>query len=887
MRKTKRRIKLIFILLMIIGIIIITCASRTITKKNDTSIFKQEKEEKDIENINDNITPSEIDYSENEIEVSNYDSTTYKNNEVNENRDSLKENNEIQINPHKDENTGIEYITYEDFGAKSDDNYDNYEAIKAAHNYANLYNYEVRATLPSYNIYKLDDIDPIVVKTNTNWNNAKIIIHDENINNLRTKDYPIFKIESTEKNIIINDTQKLDKIKISKDTKKISELAGYGNRMCIAYNEEKKQYIRSGYNSSVGNAQTDFFKIDNDGNVLNEIQWDFDKVTKIMLIPIQEETLTIQNAEFVTVLPKEDYEQKSGYFNRNIICNRSNTIIKNINHTVDNEEKIGGPYFGFIRISYVADVELDNLSLYSHKYKTASNYDLILEYCVNIIMDNITSNDIEATDRWGITGTNYTKDIIYKNCTLNRIDSHCGVYNLTIKDCVIGVKGLPLNGAGKLSILNTARKGGNEFINLRSDYGSTWNGDIEIYNCTFDSSKTSRLISFSVSYDKNGELHDYGYDRVLPNIYIDGLIINNTSNDYLLEYIFLNNESSTGNAQDDLIKAGYILPSKIEVKNYSIENEKRLKAFYKDFEGSKNVSTNIAIPDKPVLNLLDSEGKEYESGNLTNKDITLNVSRVKNVTNEISVNEQKVDNNSVLTKTGEYSIVVVSVDIAGNTEQDNYEVIIDKIAPTIEGVEKGSVYYESVTPIVKDNDIKSAKLYLSGNLVNGYKLNSTIEQVGRYDLEVIDQAGNVTRTDFEIKEPTITNLKKYTIKEDKFIRGIEQGTELKTFSENSAINQKYTVYRNNKELKESDILKTGDVLEIGKKEYTLIVSGDLNKDGKVSIIDLMKMKRYIIANNELTELELKAGDINDDGKIDIIDVMRCVRIITNKDNITK
>ena len=76
-------------------------------------------------------------------------------------------------------------------------------------------------------------------------------------------------------------------------------------------------------------------------------------------------------------------------------------------------------------------------------------------------------------------------------------------------------------------------------------------------------------------------------------------------------------------------------------------------------------------------------------------------------------------------------------------------------------------------------------------------------------------------------------------------------------------------------------------MEIGKKEYTLIVSGDLNKDGKVSIIDLMKMKRYIIANNELTELELKAGDINDDGKIDIIDVMRCVRIITNKDNITK
>ena len=115
----------------------------------------------------------------------------------------------------------------------------------------------------------------------------------------------------------------------------------------------------------------------------------------------------------------------------------------------------------------MADVRFENSDLYSHKYKSASNYDLILEYCVNITMSNITSNDIEATDRLWITGTNYTKDIKYKSCSLNRIDAHCGVYNLTIENCIIGAKGLTFIGAGKLRILNTTRKGGNKFIELR------------------------------------------------------------------------------------------------------------------------------------------------------------------------------------------------------------------------------------------------------------------------------------------------------------------------------------------------------------------------------------------------------------------------------------
>lgn len=64
------------------------------------------------------------------------------------------------------------------------------------------------------------------------------------------------------------------------------------------------------------------------------------------------------------------------------------------------------------------------------------------------------SNDIEDSSRWGIIGTNYTKDVIYKNCELNRIDAHSGVHNLTIEDSIVGIRGITVVESGKLNIEN-------------------------------------------------------------------------------------------------------------------------------------------------------------------------------------------------------------------------------------------------------------------------------------------------------------------------------------------------------------------------------------------------------------------------------------------------
>lgn len=804
----------------------------------------------------------------------------------NESQNTEDENIQIQsieynISPHIDEITGAKYITYEDFGASSDVNFDNYQCMKEAHDYANENGYEVRATLNTYHIYRLDDTEPIIIKTNTNWNNAQFIIHDENINELTTKNYAIFQIKSNESDVVITDKENLKNIVINKNTKKIEQLSGYGNCLCIIYNENKKQFIRSGSNENGGNPQTDLFKIDNDGNVLSEIQWDFEEITRIVLKPIPNEQITIENGNFQTVLPDKDYEQESGYFNRNIICNRSNTVFNNINHTLDGNNKIGGPYYGFIRISNVTDVQLLNSNLVSHKYREKSSYDLILEYSTNILIENVVSDDIEATDRWGITGTNYTKDITYRNCTLNRIDAHCGVYNLTIDNCNIGVKGFTLTGAGKLTITNSTRIGGTSFIELRSDYGSSWNGDIEIKDSTFKCDQAHALISYRVMYDSDGTLHDYGYDKVLPNLYIDNLEIEESTEDTSLLYIFYNNAYYTGNEQGNLVEAGYTMPESLIVNNYSVNTGKRIKAFYQDFDGTEKVNIQINIPDRPILQMKDESGKEYENGKITNNSISLTLPSVKNISNEIIVNNDIADNtNILLDQTGTYNITVTATDIAGNKAEDKYIVKIDKDAPTIKGVENGQVYYDSITPNIQDNNsIAEVKLYLNGKEINTYVPNSTIADFGQYKLEATDEAGNTTTITFEIVNLNIDDIKQYTIKEDKYIKEIDQNTSVQTFFDNAQISNSFKIYRNNEELDDKDFIKTGDAIVVGNKTYTLIVKGDVNKDGITNIMDLMIIKRAIIQNTTFDSIIKEAADINNDENINIVDVISIVRII--------
>ena len=61
------------------------------------------------------------------------------------------------------------------------------------------------------------------------------------------------------------------------------------------------------------------------------------------------------------------------------------------------------------------------------------------------------------------------------------------------------------------------------------------------------------------------------------------------------------------------------------------------------------------------------------------------------------------------------------------------------------------------------------------------------------------------------------------------------------------------------------------------KEYINIVKGDVNKNGTVTMADVMTLIDYLFDNSVITEdYNLKAGDINGNGAITMADVMTLI-----------
>ena len=69
-------------------------------------------------------------------------------------------------------------------------------------------------------------------------------------------------------------------------------------------------------------------------------------------------------------------------------------------------------------------------------------------------------------------------------------------------------------------------------------------------------------------------------------------------------------------------------------------------------------------------------------------------------------------------------------------------------------------------------------------------------------------------------------------------------------------------------------LKTGAKIKVNGKEYTAVVMGDTNGDGKVKATDYMRIKNYIMNSSNLTDSQKHAADVNGDGKIKATDYMK-------------
>lgn len=458
--------------------------------------------------------------------------------------------------------TYTDYATYETFGAVGDGKTDDFDAIIQTHEYANLNGLTVLAR-ESANYYIGGEDKTAVIMTDTDWSTARFIIDDRNV---VSRGSWVFCVSPSAE--AVNLTENISELHKS-DANLGTTLEN--DSLVVLTDSNVKRYIRHGDNKNAGSDQTDVLFVEKNGDISPDtpLIWDFETITSAVAYPVDTKPVTINGGRFTTFANGE--ESKYNYYARGLLIRRSGTVIDGLIHTIEKEGETGAPYAGFINISSCANVEVKNCTFTGHKtYVTIGSagtavsmgsYDINITTAHNVKFLNCNqTNDITNIKYWGIAGSNYCKNLVYDGCAFSRFDAHQGVVNATIRNSVLGHHGIQLIGFGTALIENTTVLALN-FVSLRKDYGSTWNGEMIIRNCKFYPLEISRTIIGC----ENPENHDFGYTCYLPErIEIDGLTVCRGGYIYLFSKV-----NSKHNSPSYTPEYPIILPQEITVKNFN------------------------------------------------------------------------------------------------------------------------------------------------------------------------------------------------------------------------------------------------------------------------------------------------------------------------------
>ena len=506
------------------------------------------------------------------------------------------ENGELHVNVPPDDVTKFKatgYVRYKDFGAKGDGKTDDLEVIAATHAFANSYGLPVKADDGA--TYYIGGKDrTAVIRTETDFGKATFILDDTAVQN---RNAPVFMVGSTLQPF------KLEAVMTLQKNQKQINASLPAPCLVTVTNSAVKQYIRFGLNQNNGSSQTDIFVADKSGNIdMNApVIWDFDQITEITARPIDEKVLKITGGRFITIANKD--ESKYNYYSRNIAIRRSNVIVDGLEHRITGEEDHGAPYTGFISLSDCAYVTIKNTVLTGHRTYTTigaagkpvqmGTYELSANRSLNVSFINCSqTNSIDDATYWGVLGSNFSKNLIYDHCVLSRFDAHQGVANATIRNSTLGYMGVNAIGSGTLLIENSTIRA-RSFVNLRPDYGSTWQGEVIIRNCVFVPAGGKPANPTLIGGSNSGQ-HDFGYICYMPErITVENLRIDDTAHpdQYQGPAIFANfNPEMTDSSYKE--KFPYVKTKVVTLKNVTTVSGKPIRTSDNLFE-FRDVKVNI------------------------------------------------------------------------------------------------------------------------------------------------------------------------------------------------------------------------------------------------------------------------------------------------------
>ena len=450
----------------------------------------------------------------------------------------------------------VSVITYEEYGAKGDGETNDTSAIKQAHRAANEGGQTVVAREGAHYLIN-PNTTSITIRTDTIWTGAEFTIDSRS---LSRQGEPLFYIPSSYSNITLSgeDIKTIfpDGV-IDKDNLNFNWPYDFP-AMVIPYNSNHKNYIRSSHSGS-GTDQMELMYVDENGVPSSETPFLFDytEITSVLIIRTDDTPITIEGGKFQTLSSCVSVTSGGLYISKGLTIFRSNVTVKGVKHYVTEPPKDGKMYpassgffstFDSHNVTFVDCVMTGRVKYYDGTYdiKVSRSNQVLFKNCTqsNFYVENDLGEKVPSMDGdvyWGVMESGHCKNITFDTCTLSRFDAHAGLYNGKIINSTINA--VEIIGGGTMLIENThfvLSKG--HLIDLRTDYGSTWRGDIIIRNCnvTSYSPKSSSILRATWMN------RSFGYTTYMPNLVIDGLkydnvegpirIINLTTKYYGVEY---------------------------------------------------------------------------------------------------------------------------------------------------------------------------------------------------------------------------------------------------------------------------------------------------------------------------------------------------------------
>ena len=305
-----------------------------------------------------------------------------------------------------------------------------------------------------------------------------------------------------------------------------------------------------------------------------------------------------------------------------------------------------------------------------------------------------------------------------------------------------------------------------------------------------------------------------------------------------------------------------------------------------------NIAENELIALIEKLDNLSDQYKEIYSYYITEDNV-----EIETVKNKLNDTIDKYNNNLDLDITNLENIITTSKNIYNNyiTTDNTYENLLNK---------NRIIYMTNIVDNIIDKKInkfveeEKAKIQVEFNhdINEPTNENITATLITGNNTTIINNEGSNTYTfyengtfnfELEIKGVkftvaiTIANINKEYKIENGYISNISKNTLAQTL-ENELNISNYKITHNGEKLDlNKDIISTGDILTYDNKEYTLIVSGDINKDGNCGIHDLVSFRKYLLEYSTYDNLEKMAADTNQDNSLDIKDLVGIRKIILN------